>query len=454
MKKRLIKVSIIFFGMMIICTIVSRIANNFLKAKVEYTVAQSQSLSYKLELNGKVQALKYVPVTSENGELISEIYVEKGEKVTKDQALFQIDLEKLNEHIVAIQNDINKKEASYETAITNENVRNDEYNKKVERSNQDLVTARENGQIKMDAAYNDYCNAVDLYNEYVECPEKMPEMTEEDLRISIEEKETAYNTVVMEVEQNIVEQERKVEDANTPPEQTSESKTLEIEIEEKNRELEKLKKLLEKNGQVFSPIDGIIKKINGAIGGLIVEGNPVILIADVTKGEKVIFDVDEDDEDFVTSQNQATIQGTNINGEQTKIGDIGINIASKETETDSSDDLNDNNTKITVTFPENTLIYGSQATIVLESKSQEYNNCLPLNALRQDNNGQYFILYIDEKETILGKENVAVKLPVTIIEKNSQYAAVNESISKDYKIITESSKEISENSRVSISGEK
>ena len=59
-------------------------------------------------------------------------------------------------------------------------------------------------------------------------------------------------------------------------------------------------------------------------------------------------------------------------------------------------------------------------------------------------------MVVKEEKTVLGIKPVAQYVPVTLIEHNDEYAAVEGNISEDDKMIVDTNKEIKEGKRVRI----
>ena len=73
---------------------------------------------------------------------------------------------------------------------------------------------------------------------------------------------------------------------------------------------------------------------------------------------------------------------------------------------------------------------------------------IPLEALRQEGNN-FYILVISDRETVLGEEQYAEKIPVEILKKDDKYAAVKDfTITTDQDIITETNKIVEAGDRV------
>lgn len=97
-----------------------------------------------------------------------------------------------------------------------------------------------------------------------------------------------------------------------------------------------------------------------------------------------------------------------------------------------------------------------QVTVVLSDR--QYWNCVPVGAVRPDENG-YYVLVLGEENTILGTQTVARKVAVTITDQNNEYAAVEFTASSDgyidynAKIILSSNKPVNDGDMVRLGEE-
>lgn len=95
---------------------------------------------------------------------------------------------------------------------------------------------------------------------------------------------------------------------------------------------------------------------------------------------------------------------------------------------------------------------GASASLELTKRSRQYDTCLPVSALRGEG-GDYFVLVMEETDTVLGKEQTAVKVPVELLERDSKLAAVEAGmLQRGDKVIVSSSKPIDKGDRVREAG--
>ncbi|KAI4440711.1 hypothetical protein C824_003210 [Schaedlerella arabinosiphila] len=102
-------------------------------------------------------------------------------------------------------------------------------------------------------------------------------------------------------------------------------------------------------------------------------------------------------------------------------------------------------------LPENTAAENGNAFTwnVNSSSDQEYEQLIPLTALREDSTGAYCLILSEEKN-MLGRVQTARRVPVTVLEKDAQKAAVTSTLQGTDQIIVSSEKFVEEGDRVRI----
>ncbi len=102
-------------------------------------------------------------------------------------------------------------------------------------------------------------------------------------------------------------------------------------------------------------------------------------------------------------------------------------------------------------LPENTAAENGNAFSwnVNSSSDQEYEQLIPLTALREDSTGAYCLILSEEKN-MLGRVQTARRVPVTVLEKDAQKAAVTSTLQGTDQIIVSSEKYVEEGDRVRI----
>ncbi|MCD8014966.1 MAG: efflux RND transporter periplasmic adaptor subunit [Lachnospiraceae bacterium] len=124
---------------------------------------------------------------------------------------------------------------------------------------------------------------------------------------------------------------------------------------------------------------------------------------------------------------------TDVSAEETEQGD------DSETLNEESELVND--------AEKDSLCIGTQVTVTFDKQSEQYSMLVPVNAIYTDNDETY-VLIVQETEGILGTVLEAQKVTVTVLDKNSSYAAISATGAVDQDIITQSDREVKDGNRV------
>lgn len=93
-------------------------------------------------------------------------------------------------------------------------------------------------------------------------------------------------------------------------------------------------------------------------------------------------------------------------------------------------------------------VLGRKEAFTVKKLSPRYDTCVPIAALRQDGAGQTYVLCLGSQDTVLGPVTVARRVDVTILERDSQKAAVDGPLAQEDQLIVSSSKPIQDGDRV------
>lgn len=125
----------------------------------------------------------------------------------------------------------------------------------------------------------------------------------------------------------------------------------------------------------------------------------------------------------------------------------------KEVKISSIGAPNDDGTvTLTALMPDGSYPSGAGCELTVTRKSETYYSCLPLTALRSDGTGDH-VLVLREKKTVMGTEWTVVKVPVTVIDRDSELMSIQSSLMWGDMVVASSNKPISEGDRVRLEGE-
>ena len=211
----------------------------------------------------------------------------------------------------------------------------------------------------------------------------------------------------------------------------------EITVEQMELQLEKLERLLEADGRICAPSDGLITEIAVNIGERTAD-TPAVRMADLAKGYRFTAELTKEQETYIGAGDEVTLTDSRRN-----------HLEQLAVESVAADGENEGVYEISVPLPDDTLELGAAAVLDYSSPSQTYAICVPLAALHLDERNQPYVLTYDEQDSVLGKELRARKVSVNILDQNESYAALADgSISSQDEVIVSADKAVDDGSRI------
>lgn len=211
----------------------------------------------------------------------------------------------------------------------------------------------------------------------------------------------------------------------------------EITVEQMELQLEKLERLLEADGRICAPSDGLITEIAVNIGERTAD-TPAVRMADLTKGYRFTAELTKEQETYIGAGDEVTLTDSRRN-----------HLEQLAVESVAADGKNEGVYEISVPLPDDTLELGAAAVLDYSSTSKTYAICVPLAALHLDERNQPYVLTYDEQDSVLGKELRARKVSVNILDQNESYAALADgSISSQDGVIVSADKAVDDGSRI------
>ena len=212
---------------------------------------------------------------------------------------------------------------------------------------------------------------------------------------------------------------------------------IQLDIDNKQEEIEQIRKLKKENGAVKTPVDGMITALD-IEEGMILSGQEKVAVAVDGYGVEAKLGREE-------IKNFETGDTITISlGKDKEITSVIEEITAPDEE---------DNVILKAALPEGDYKVNQSVFYTLAKTSPSYNQCVPIQALRQDSQGTY-VLTVIEKEGILGREKTAYRTEVKVLDKDSKNAAVEGALAETDQIITGSSKNIAEGDRVRIEEQK
>lgn len=352
----------------------------------------------------------------------------------------------------SLEKTVEEKQLAYDKAVANldgvEKVIEEEI-KKAESGNSTLtqeakqkIREQVNASLMQDAntakdALTEAENALSAYNEQQN--NSSSASYDEQLKTLYDDykaKEEAYNEAVKQRQSTIQSANRTLEDAKAPENvDTATALTANDDLEEKQLAVDELQKVMDVNGKITAPSDGLITKVNVTTGETTTE-DTAIRISDQSAGYKFTATLDKASAKYLSKDDKVTLDlgnGTTVEGLTVQSIDV------------SAEDKN--SYELTVSIPAKVKKLGSIATLKVEKASKKYDTCVPLGALHSDGD-KYYVYVINEKDTILGTETAVDKVQVDILDKNNEQAAIEGSFSWGQQFVLTSSKTLRNGDRV------
>jgi len=262
--------------------------------------------------------------------------------------------------------------------------------------------------------------------------------TEETLQETYNSKVKAYNEAVQSANESKQAAKRAIEDANKETATTSSEESTQLDLELKQKALDKLNELVESGGIITAPSDGIIIQMDITTGNSTPDGVAVVM-SDTSAGTRFVAQITKEQQKLLSRGDAVTI--TTLDNKTIE----NVTVDMMQTNEENKDLID-----VTVLLPEDSLEIGTSATMNVSIVSAPYPVCVPIEAIRTEDN-QNYVLVLTEVSTVLGTEYKAERIDITISKKNSKYAALAEgTLAGDQLVIYSSSKEIAEGDRVRV----
>lgn len=497
----------VFFCVMAVCTVVSRVAASMVVPKVTVGRVQEGKLNISIQGKGMVETRAELLLSLQSG-LRVEMVQPTGTTVKKGDVILQYDKTYLQECIEKKQAEITKLElavgqaqltgeaparvSASESAARDVQLSEENYSKAWEAysaaesawnegtiQQQQLLEAEiqaaeaekesalqqaqqlesegkteEAGTLRQQAetaAEQRKTQAQAAYDGAVQELETRKTQAEAELQAQESARAQSYNAYQNAQEQDAVaaENDRKTAEAGSYSVQSAQ-----VDLDLAKKELEKLVQVQSENGEVKASEDGVLKRSSVTAGSVTDDTSSLML---GTGGYRVKGSLTAEDLSKIESGDEVTItvpgKGKSLkkNVEEVLFGS-GASLESlgdKSAQGTGSMSGGQNPAGVFyVPLEENEAVYGSEISYEISRQTESaYQQILPLSAVRKDTDGT-FCLVAEQEETILGNEYKAKRIPVTVLEKDGVSAAVNATLVSEDKVITGSSKEIAPGDKV------
>lgn len=322
---------------------------------------------------------------------------------------------------------------------------NEEEKKQLEQSvrnkyEQKLASARKKVEVALEEKEAAEQALVKCHLEQNQLAEGQSEEKKNQLLENLKAAQQAYEDAAIAANEAAVISGRAVYSAGIPDPLNSSDRMNEITYEQMELSLQKLEKLKEENGKIYAGTDGLILDVSIQTGEKTTD-TMAVLMADLEKGCRFYGDISKEQEKYIGVGDLVSLEGGNG---KTKVEELPV-------ETVTEDEEDGNLYHITVQIPADVFEIGMAVSLEYTKKSQAYPLTVPLSALHLDEKNQSYVLVAEEYASIMGEGMQARKVPVTVLEKNEEYAALAQgTLDSSQEIIVSSNKTIEDGSLIRV----
>ena len=187
-------------------------------------------------------------------------------------------------------------------------------------------------------------------------------------------------------------------------------------------------------GQIVSDVNGVVKEINVSAGSNTDPNNAVMTIEVPDRGYQVTMSVTNEQAQLVVVGASAEISTGYWGGSDMQARLVGIR-------SDTQNTQGGNNKLLVFDVTGSSVESGTQASISIGQRSQNYETIVPNSAVRSDANGS-FVLMVVAKSSPLGNRFVATRVDVTVLAKDDVNTAVSGGISAYDMVLTTATKPV------------
>lgn len=453
-----------FFAVLLVITLIARGTAGATMPVVTLQAPSSGTVSRNVMMNGTISYAGGTPFTLPSGLLVTSVPVQVGQTVKAGDTLATFDEEELKRAVASKQAELQQVEVQaaqqaegdsadpYSAQLAQEQLERayaetqktyEEGMESVERMRlkqneaaQDLENARnaplDDTLPKSEAEAQKQANidaataTLEAAEEALYQAEKAAEDANDAALSAAQSVEDSRNTALhaLEKEEELVADQNEL---NRAAAAVSDANAAELQAE-----LDALQALLKEGARYTAPQNGTVIQLNLKVG----ENSPKVggLLADEAADYTLSIPLDKD-------QAQQITVGTVLHVSQSKVsGDAAVQNLSEEDA--------EGTVTATATLPQGGWNAGA-CNVSATSQSSRQDFVLPSTAIRQDGDG-FFVLAAEEQNTILGLQNVLVRLPVTVLEEGDTTTAVSGALDYDTQVVVSSDKSVQAGDKVRI----
>lgn len=396
---------------MFVFTIVSKAAASFTVAQVKVDNPSSRKLIYTMEAEGRIGKNREISVLCQQDDLlIQSVMVSEGQRVEKGEVLAKLDAANVKEQMKSLEN---KKQAfvlqnqEYQEIQAQEQGKR---NQEIVRAKEDYALARKKNASAVALARKELTQARLRLKKAREGKNDSGKKAAAACKMEVQEKKNALEDALETKRTEEKAAKRALEDASAHSSADSRIGVNRISIWEVNAEIGKLQKVIEQKYRITAPEDGVITSVLVNVGQKTPD-SAVFTMTDDSAGVKFTGQLDLEDSKYISAGDSITLKNENKTLEDVKITTMDID--------ESRQFMN-----VTAILPAKTFSLGETVSMIVEQESENYSCTIPVTAVHQENS-KYYVFLMETQDTVLGQQTIAVKMEVSVLERNGQFAALD-----------------------------
>lgn len=457
------KVVAVFIVCVITCSFLSRAASAILTPYIETAAPSTQPIEHIVVMDGWVMADRELQIYIQEGFLIDEVYVSEKDHIEPGTALLKYNIGMLEEeytakgqqlHLCELQkaddwrtrSDFNQAKTdveAYETLITEQEDYINGLENEIEQERQEREEEIAYEVEKLNILNLSFQNQltrpmeraeVNYYNELIMSNNMRLQQLQTESALLQNFEASGNKEQLLEIAENELTRLQTELDNSKTDLATAESGILgetdayrlNTEIENLKNQMEEIELLVAADGIVSSDIEGEIVDVNISAGGYS-GATAAFAVADGISGFYISADAAEEEAKYITEGGRVEVMLTD-NTEMCTVSSITY-------------DAKDNVYRVRIEPEGDMYLPGMKVQLKFTDKTSGQGYSIPIEAVRSDRNGA-FVLIVTYKKGILGEEMVAGRVPVKVVDSNTDYAVVSGGLTGKEEIITGSTKPV------------
>lgn len=431
------RVLMIFMAVMLVCTVLSRIADSLTIARVEVAKPKSMKLRSEIKASGQVEKNRELAVLTQPDILVESVAVQSGDSVQEGDLMAQLDMEDLQRRIGDIEMQIDNYELTNKGLYSTQRQQSDQRARNIQRAAEDYERIKSEGQEAVQQAKA----RLEEARAALESAKQAP--LEEDggdpealarLQENIDSLQEAYDNAAAQESANNLNAARALEDAQAEQPEDYSAQINQQSIEKLQDQLAGLSGLKEQEGRITAPASGTVTQCSLQVGQKTTD-TASFTMTDEREGLRFVAEVDGSDGKYMSAGDTVTLKNSAGAEASLPIAAIGSDESGVKR-------------RVTVILPAGVFAMGEMLTMTYVMESRKYETVVPLSALYQEEQ-QYYVYVADIQNTLLGEAYVTRRMDVEILEKNGEYAALTPSaLDSDSKVITQTDRYVEAGERV------